>query len=851
MPGYYNNYGGYGFNQEEDYEDQYPWRDTVSEIYSLRREGDLDEALELARTAHNEYPDQDDVSKAYGWTLCSLCKQAIANGQMDIAKALYENEYCKLKFYHPDEFLDTLRKSFLHIAKQLNPFNAQIEAAIEESKGGNTKSAAEKMLALLDQHALKQMHVEDLGWVLFRYVNSYEGDGENTDFLIRCINVYHKICGNKKSLLHSSFLSAIVKLCTKQRMTFDSYFFNAWGPANLRDEDYQNNMYDGKSYPSLFYRVCNCFLENNLPFDLDLFCEKTGKKPSYVIDTFRKCWFWKIYRESQNGKGESLWSLFDEYNERHSQLGPSEWHSQIMKLALRCMVEQDTNRLLPFFVHWGHNFSAADWEPSIGKDGEEYPPLAVKAIKSSFESLNESSQDNPDHIHFLIAAYEEAVEMIPDDEWIRRNLGRLYYRKGDFLKAEAIYCDLSKILFDKYYYWQEFAQIISDPNVKAGMLAKALILESNEDYIGDIRLEMASVLISIENSVAASRELELYHANRVKNGWKISDTYTKMRTTLGAPAEENANKGDFYQTLAIAADEYVYKDYPWIDVVIAETWEAEGNKTFIMLTDGQGHNFKCKQKSYKLLQHSHLGQSFQLKYEEENSKILLLRSSSLEDWAPIPEKYAYVEYINEEKSVAHIITQDNKALYFHFIKDESLTKGSFLKIRSYDKVGKEKGMITNIVCKNKCTREEALPAFKSKVVVVDDVNESKDLFHFILGCGLIGGVIKYNETSLRPNIGDYVKVHYCIAKDKVGKKKAIAIDVEATDEIAPGMVFTTIGYVEVQYKNGHQFGFINGYYVPERLTYCSCCGEKVMAKVLNIEKDGERVFDLKPYAENQ
>ena len=158
MSRYYNSY--YNIN---DYEDSYPWKDTVSKIYALRRNGELDQALVLARSAHERYPDEDDVTKAYGWTLHSTCKQAIDNKQLELARNLFENEYKTLTFNYFDEFVDNLRRSFLIIAKQLNPFSGEIETAIKESKAGNQKTAAEKMLTLLEQHALKTIHAEDFG----------------------------------------------------------------------------------------------------------------------------------------------------------------------------------------------------------------------------------------------------------------------------------------------------------------------------------------------------------------------------------------------------------------------------------------------------------------------------------------------------------------------------------------------------------------------------------------------------------------------------------------------------------------------------------------------------------------
>lgn len=839
MPRYYNNYYNY-------YEDSYPWKDTVSKIYALRRNGDLDQALTLARSAHERYPDEDDVTKAYGWTLYSICKQSIEKKQLEFAQGLFENEYKALTFSDSDEFVENLRRSFLIIAKQLNPFSGEIESAIKESKEGNPKSAAEKMLSLLQQHALKKMHAEDLGWVIYRYINSYDGNQEDYPFFERCLRTYNLVCGHEESLLHSSILNAVVKLSLRINYQFDNFFYEEWGPENLRNADYQDIIYEGKTYTSLFYRICNYYVERNILFDIDSFCERTGKKPAVVANIVRRCWFWKLYHESQNGKGDTLWALFSEYAAALSSYGASEWHSRVMNLATRCMTEQDSHRILPFFVSWGQNFLESDWKPSKGQDGKEYGPLAVQVIKAAFDALKGSGERDTERIEFLISASLEAVEKVPSNEWVKRNLGRLYSMIGDRANAEAIYHDLSKVLNDKYYYWQEFAQIVDNPSVKAGMQAKALLIESNEDYIGDIRLEFASYLIAAGNKKAASIELEHYHSNRVKKGWKIQDKYSHLKQSIDDTPASKGNNLALYLSLAVVADEFVYKDLPWEEMVLAESWKNDFDKSFVMLTDGKGHKVKVNRNSQKLLNHAHLGQSFWVKYESESNKLLLIKPSSSEDWAVIPEIYAFVENVNTQKNVAHAITPDNKAVFFRYEPTKPVAKKSFVKVRYFEKENKDKTTRNHVVFWESCKKEEALPSFRNKVVVVDDVNPSKQLFHFILGRGLIGGIVRYAETDLRPEIGDFIKVHYCITKDRFEKKIAKVINVDSTDEEAKGMVFTTTGFVDIMCdKHGHQYGFINNYYVPEALTYDRACGGKVEAKVLNIQTGKERVFEIK------
>ena len=69
-----------------------------------------------------------------------------------------------------------------------------------------------------------------------------------------------------------------------------------------------------------------------------------------------------------------------------------------------------------------------------------------------------------------------------------------------------------------------------------------------------------------------------------------------------------------------------------------------------------------------------------------------------------------------------------------------------------------------------CNSDEALQFMPNRIVVVDDVNTSKKLFHIVLGPGKVSDVVRFDQTGIRPNIGDFLRISYCIKKNKEGKK---------------------------------------------------------------------------------
>jgi hypothetical protein len=179
----------------------------------------------------------------------------------------------------------------------------------------------------------------------------------------------------------------------------------------------------------------------------------------------------------------------------------------------------------------------------------------------------------------------------------------------------------------------------------------------------------------------------------------------------------------------------------------------------------------------------------------------------------LPQKYGIIEYINQEKKTLHIITNDSEQIFYQFDK-ELFRKGQFLTFKQYKKKVKEEVRNFSVDIKI-CDKEIALPNFKNRIVVVDDVNESKKLFHYVLGKKLLTGIAFFDDIDIYPKVGDFIKVFYYVKKDKEGKKKLVTLHIEQTDEVNSDLQKEISGELEI--KNGGNFAFIGDYYVPKSI----------------------------------
>jgi hypothetical protein len=184
-------------------------------------------------------------------------------------------------------------------------------------------------------------------------------------------------------------------------------------------------------------------------------------------------------------------------------------------------------------------------------------------------------------------------------------------------------------------------------------------------------------------------------------------------------------------------------------------------------------------------------------------------------------KYGIAEYINEERSVVHILTQDSIQVFHHYEGENNIPVGSFVKFKQYEK--EQEGEIKiKIAHAEPCSEEEALAAMRSSLAVVDEVNEEMRMFHVVIGKRRISYVFKFKQTDLRPSPGDMLRVWYLSYINHKGQKRIKILAIKQTDEQSEYLKRAFEGVLILSRKDGRSqgeptFGFVGDYYVPRNL----------------------------------
>lgn len=811
-------------------------RKEAQNLSGIEKLNKLNDALNISQKLYTEDNSDEWIQKAFAWVLIDLCKYYLAGRNLNQAGVCY-NELITIDFQgYEDEIIEN-QKSFLR--PKIDTNYSEIQKAEELIKNGNNKEALAIFKNLISQNRLTELHHESYGWIIYRYIKAEESNLSSVD-VRTFLRDYMNLKNERPSMLHSMILNFALNY-SKTHSDFKFYnFFLLWNPDNLRHEDLHDGHKDGKSIPSLMSRICREFANSNIGINIEDLLSKINLRQETVLDFFRETIFWNIFNAHKENRFSDLWNLFEQYNANYSKHGQSKWHSEILNLAERFMKENDEWRFLNFFKNWNpENLRNDDWKETT-KDENTYKPLATKAIKKTFEVLK--TQTSEHNSSWLIQPYEKAIQLFPDDEWLLREKALIHFKNNELESAVKIYKQLVLELANKHYVWQEFSDcIISDNSLKIGMLSKALSLEKNEDFLGDIHLDLAKVLIDENMLENALVELEVYKKHREIKGWKLSSLFDELHKKSSSVKQSLKDNQELYKKYIPFAENFAYADFDWTELVLVDKWKDDKGKDRLTFTDGKTIEFVIGKNRFEVFKQCELGHIFKFKLHKQEIKKeventyswmsrnivtkykyfpLITEKSEKKNWTILDDTFAVVDYINKEKNIIHVISSDNKEVFFPQIKGE-LQIGDFITAKSYIKKVKDENR-TELKNIQKIDKDSVISKYQTQIAIVDGVNEQKQLFHFVLNPKL-QGVIKYSETRLRPNEGDFIKLSFATKTDKDKKLRVKVLNIEPTEETNTNLRKDITGVLEVKYKdynydeNIPDFAFIGDYYIPKYL----------------------------------
>lgn len=223
---------------------------TTKQVFSLRREGRLLDALDMGRQLYQHFPSDEWVRRALLWCIIDACKECIKCDYTDDLKSLLsELETISI----PNDKL--LHEQIEKVKSLTQPHANLAYQAFQASKASNYQEALSLYREALQLSPTDGKLKEQFHWTIYNQLKVFMKLEKPPLFKIKqLLTEYLNSSDRQASQLHSLFLRVAIKIGAQidNPNQFDiPQFCLIWGLDNLADDDYLPNEYKEKTYPSL------------------------------------------------------------------------------------------------------------------------------------------------------------------------------------------------------------------------------------------------------------------------------------------------------------------------------------------------------------------------------------------------------------------------------------------------------------------------------------------------------------------------------------------------------------------------------------------------------------------------
>lgn len=256
------------------------------------------------------------------------------------------------------------------------------------------------------------------------------------------------------------------------------------------------------------------------------------------------------------------------------QLGtsrPSKLHSRIMGEALKMeKIDADTFSFSKFANLWGlQNLTHDDWKQVSIKNGFKMPSAVERIISACIREMHTAGAIPGPELRSLI---DQAVERFPKNSHLARYQAQIMVKDGRIDEAVDKYKALLLQYPDKFYLWDDLAEIVDDPELKFSLLCGAALTGANDEFLVNIRLRLADMLCNRQLYANALGELERYRAAHEMKGWPLKRRYFNVANRIPEGTVPVDNRLYFLQCKD-RAEEFIYSNLP--SMMMVKVWEKK------------------------------------------------------------------------------------------------------------------------------------------------------------------------------------------------------------------------------------------------------------------------------------
>lgn len=275
---------------------------------------------------------------------------------------------------------------------------------------------------------------------------------------------------------------------------------------------------------------------------------------------------WTIYRYLKNNEGRISSTEIRKalaFYLAFASCKPSSLHSCIMIQAVNLEKKHENEfRFIEFCRMWNleslrsEDFLSEKCTTDNGKSFE-FQSLAEKVATCLYKELK--TRHTEEFVNELFPFFETIKEKCPNNRFVRMYIAQLYYWQNETDKTVDEYKKILRTT-PEWFIWKHLGDICEDKDLQVSIYCKAMTMMGKDEYIGELRLSLAKLLLD-SNKEQAAYEIEQYMRTYKDNRWNIiGEVYLLQNKLQGVSPSTQAKQ--FYRSHIEKAEDFAYSDIP-------------------------------------------------------------------------------------------------------------------------------------------------------------------------------------------------------------------------------------------------------------------------------------------------
>ena len=185
---------------------------------------------------------------------------------------------------------------------------------------------------------------------------------------------------------------------------------------------------------------------------------------------------------------------------------------------------------------------------------------------------------SPTEMRYIMPYLDDGLKRFPDNVWLKLNMVKLLRGLERMEDARRLAADFARSKAGEYWTWELVGDLADDPAMRLSCYAKALTCSDDDTFVTKVRLKFAS-LIASDHPGQARAEVERVIEHRRREGNRISAEADRMARSEWFLAATAVPSGrSFYDRFKLQAEELLFSHLPWTDASVGDEFVIKGQE---------------------------------------------------------------------------------------------------------------------------------------------------------------------------------------------------------------------------------------------------------------------------------